>query len=123
MTAHSTLHDTEPASVEMPAASTLALHSEAMAHKPDPLACAYRRIMTMNKCHGCHQDLEPLAAIRTYHAGCDPYGRIERLEAALKFYADRENWKADYCYATKGALADCGTVARAALAKDSGGKG
>lgn len=29
---------TEPASVEMPSASTLALHSEAMAHKPSPFA-------------------------------------------------------------------------------------
>lgn len=34
-------------------------------------------------CHGCHQPLEPLAATRVYHGGCDPQGRVEMLERAL----------------------------------------
>lgn len=37
----------------------------------------------MTTCPGCSRPIEPLAAIRTYHAGCDPYARIERLEKAL----------------------------------------
>lgn len=32
------IHETAPASVEMPAASTLALHDQAMANKPCPFA-------------------------------------------------------------------------------------
>jgi hypothetical protein len=37
----------------------------------------------MNTCHGCHQPLEPLAQVRTYHSGCDPQGRVEMLERLL----------------------------------------
>jgi hypothetical protein len=37
----------------------------------------------MTTCHGCNRPLEPLAAIRTYHSGCDPQGRVEMLERAL----------------------------------------
>ena len=35
-------------------------------------------------CHGCNQPIEPLAAIRVYHAGCDPQGRVEMLEKVLR---------------------------------------
>jgi hypothetical protein len=34
-------------------------------------------------CHGCHQPLEPLAQIRTYHSGCDPRGRVDSLAEHL----------------------------------------
>ena len=40
-------------------------------------------------CHGCHQPLEPLAQVRTYHSGCDPQGRAEMLEKALLDVAAR----------------------------------
>ena len=38
----------------------------------------------MKTCHGCNHPLEPLAAVRTYHAGCDPRGRGIMLERALR---------------------------------------
>jgi hypothetical protein len=38
----------------------------------------------MTTCHGCNSPIEPLAAIRTYHSGCDPQMRVEMLERALK---------------------------------------
>ena len=38
----------------------------------------------MKTCHGCNHPLEALAAVRTYHAGCDPRGRAEMLERALR---------------------------------------
>jgi hypothetical protein len=34
-------------------------------------------------CHGCNSPIEPIAAIRTYHSGCDPQMRVEMLERAL----------------------------------------
>jgi hypothetical protein len=40
-------------------------------------------------CHGCNHPLEPLAAVRTYHAGCDPRGRAEMLERALNTIWER----------------------------------
>ena len=36
------------------------------------------------RCPGCNRPIEPIAAIRTYHAGCDPYARIEKMEQALQ---------------------------------------
>ena len=45
------------------------------------------------RCPGCQRPIEPLAAIRTYHAGCDPYARIERLVAALQ-HARKFAWTA-----------------------------
>jgi hypothetical protein len=38
----------------------------------------------MTTCPGCHRHIEPIAAVRTYHAGCDPYARIENLENVLE---------------------------------------
>ena len=53
----------------------------------------------MTICHGCNQPLEPLAAIRTYHAGCDPWGRAEMLERLLgRMLASNEmsnGWKSE----------------------------
>jgi hypothetical protein len=37
----------------------------------------------MTTCHGCNRPLESLAAIRIYHSGCDPQGRVEMLERRL----------------------------------------
>jgi hypothetical protein len=37
----------------------------------------------MTTCHGCNSPIEPIAAIRTYHSGCDPQGRVEMLERRL----------------------------------------
>lgn len=112
MTRYSTLHDTEPASVEMPAASTLALHSEAMAHKPDPLACAYARIERLEAA------LRPIIADyddlikETLRSVCwSPDGKPDRSSAEpedLEIVAHMERLR---------------DRARAALAKDSGGKG
>ena len=46
----------------------------------------------MKTCHGCNHPLEPLAAVRTYHAGCDPRGRVEMLERTITaFLADWDN--------------------------------
>jgi hypothetical protein len=38
----------------------------------------------MTTCHGCNSPIEPIAAIRTYHSGCDPQGRVEMLERELQ---------------------------------------
>jgi hypothetical protein len=38
----------------------------------------------MTTCHGCNSPIEPLAAIRTYHSGCDPQGRADMLERELQ---------------------------------------
>lgn len=37
----------------------------------------------MSICHGCNEPIERAAQIRTYHAQCDPQGRVEMLERAL----------------------------------------
>jgi hypothetical protein len=41
----------------------------------------------MTHCPGCNKPLrrkEPLDEIRTYHISCDPQGRVEVLEKALR---------------------------------------
>lgn len=38
----------------------------------------------MTKCAGCREPLEHIAAIRVYHGQCDPQGRVEMLERALR---------------------------------------
>ncbi len=45
----------------------------------------------MTTCHGCTSPIEPLAAIRTYHSGCDPKGRVEMLEKALRTIAEKSD--------------------------------
>lgn len=38
----------------------------------------------MTTCPACTRPIEPIAQIRTYHSGCDPQGRVEMLEKALR---------------------------------------
>ena len=73
----------------------------------------------MKTCHGCNHPLEPLAAVRTYHAGCDPRGRAEMLEGVLAtliaaYDADQDSRYDEF--ATHAALRKAADDARAALA-------
>ena len=84
---------TEPASVEMPSASTLALHSEAMAHKPDLLAVAYRKIEVMQECVEALGKLRLTARILLQNAeGCavNHYGLDYQIHGAPGWLADCE---------------------------------
>jgi hypothetical protein len=49
----------------------------------------------MTTCPGCSQPLEPLAQIRTYHAQCDPQGRVERLERVLASWREKYELEED----------------------------
>ena len=73
----------------------------------------------MKTCHGCNHPLEALAAVRTYHAGCDPRGRAEMLERVLAtliaaYDADQDSRYDEF--ATYSALRKAADDARAALA-------
>ena len=40
----------------------------------------------MTTCAGCKQPLEHIAQIRVYHTQCDPQGRVEYLEEAIRAF-------------------------------------